>query len=143
MVKNNKGFTFVDVVCAMAILALVALPICSGFLTAAKTNQRLQEKTEIVTLLNNELTKITSSGKFEFQGNPIELTKFASGEGEKPESSYIKTLQSGMKITIDLTPTMAIGNASKLAYVTVSITYDNGTPEDTSDDYSVTGVWAA
>ncbi len=63
MKKNNKGFTLIDVVCATAILALVALPICSGFLTAAKSNQRISEKAETVNLLNNELSLILASGK--------------------------------------------------------------------------------
>ena len=134
MVKNNKGFTFVDVICAMAILALVALPICSGFLTAAKTNQRLQEKTEIMTILNNELTKITSSGKID--GLSID-TIFVPNT----ETNYNKTLSSGMLVTIKIRAVAAIGDAENPAYVEVDVCYDNGTT-DTSDDYSVSGVWA-
>ena len=127
MIKNNKGFSLIDVVCAMAILALVALPICSGFLTAAQTNEKIKAKTEIYSTLNNELTKILATGVVEYPDEHISIKSSI----ENGNYEYAKPL-SGKNVEITLIPKQAISDPGKIAYVEVVIEYE---------DVFVSGVW--
>ncbi|MBE6543072.1 MAG: hypothetical protein E7675_01595 [Ruminococcaceae bacterium] len=154
MKKNNKGFSLIDVVCATAIIALVALPICSGFLTAAKSNQRIQTRTETYNMLNNELSLILASGKIELDGNiTIDLGtvefreeplrpfyKDSNNESEALPETAQKNMASGELVKISLTPKQAIADSTKVAYIGVEISYDDPETAET-DDYKVSGVW--
>ena len=137
MKKNNKGFSLIDVVCATAIIALVALPICSGFLTAAKSNQRIQTRTETYNMLNNELSLILASGKVELDAsNTLNLSEMELGDPIRCD----KVLDSETVLKIVFTPKGAIANPEMVAYVEVSISYDDPETAET-DDYKVSGVW--
>lgn len=162
MKKNNKGFSLIDVVCATAIIALVALPICSGFLTAAKSNQRIQAKTETYNMLNNELSLILASGEVALDGGiTLELdTVECSGEnfeckvvdhlGNESDAEistqgteFEKKAVSGEWLKITLTPKKALADNTKVAYIDVVIqiyeVYEPG--NKVLGEASVLGVW--
>jgi type II secretory pathway pseudopilin PulG len=156
--RNNKGFSLIDVVCATAILALVALPICSGFLTAARSNQRIQEKTEIINMLNNELSLILASGELtldggvvidletvEFSGDPLKLV-FKDSENQQKDlpESLEKQTATGEMLKITLTPKQAIAKNTRVAYIDIMIEiYEVYEPENkVIGEQKVSGVWA-
>ena len=142
MKKNNKGFSLIDVVCAAAILALVALPICSGFLTAAKSNQRIHQKAEIVTMLDNELSLITTTGKATGLKNVADLSDLADVVfDENTVGGSYKKIISDKTILIVLDPVNSLRGDDSLAYIEVTLTYDNETVDDASDDVILEGVW--
>ena len=145
VVKNNKGFTLVDIVCAMAILALVAMPICSGFMTAAKSHVRIQEKTQIVNTLNNELAKIIAEGKVEgvLKGDgtneSLEL-KYAPNQTDPSNLISHQKVLEDKTISVVLIPKVAI-SGDKVAYVEVILISDDPETSDVTEDYKVSGVW--
>ena len=156
--RNNKGFSLIDVVCATAILALVALPICSGFLTAARSNQRIQEKTEIINMLNNELSLILASGELtldggvvidletvEFSGDPLKLV-FKDSENQTKDlpESLEKQTATGEWLKITLTPKQAIAKNTRVAYIDIMIEiYEVYEPKNkVIGEQKVSGVWA-
>lgn len=156
--RNNKGFSLIDVVCATAILALVALPICSGFLTAARSNQRIQEKTEIINMLNNELSLILASGELtldggvvidletvEFSGDPLKLVfKDSENQTKALPESLEKQTATGEMLKITLTPKQAIAKNTRVAYIDIMIEiYEVYEPENkVIGEQKVSGVWA-
>lgn len=52
-IKNNKGFSLVEVLIAMAILAIISLPILSSFSNAARINSRARKVENANTAANN------------------------------------------------------------------------------------------
>lgn len=151
---NNKGFTLVEVVCAVAILMLVVLPIFTGFLTAAKTNARIGDKLDVELVLQNELEQIKATGvlKANQGGHPVEVT-FAKGElngtyqNNKieislPKGDYTKTV-SDIDIKLSVAQVAVdIQDDNTIAYYIITITYDNQTADDESDDIVLEGVYS-
>lgn len=124
--KNNKGFTLIDVVVAASILALVIIPICSGFLGVAKADAKFREKAEFNRILMNEFDRIKATG--EFDGESIDAIC---------EDGTVKTSADGF--SLEVTKNERNG---KTAYYEFTLTYNVKTPDDTADDISVKGVIA-
>lgn len=56
--KNNQGYTLLELVVAITILALIAIPLMHGFVTAAKTNQKAREIEHATTVAQNVMEEI-------------------------------------------------------------------------------------
>ena len=150
--RNNRGFTLVEVICAVTILMLVVLPIFTGFLMAAKTNSEISDKLDVNLVLQNELEQIKATGKIEnvFYEGISTTAIFENGEYRGNNSSgvmlpygkYTKTLSEfDIIISVDQSKINIDGNNS-IAYYIITITYDNETEEDTSDDIILKGVYS-
>ena len=82
--KNNKGFSLVELLVAIAILAIIVLPLLHSFVTATKTNTKAKKSMEANTVAQNvmEEIKATSFSKlfnsliydvsYEYEENPEE-----------------------------------------------------------------------
>lgn len=150
--KNNKGFTLVEVICAVTIMMLVVVPIFTGFLMAAKTNAAIGDKLEINMMLENELEAIKAEGKLTNvtgytddvplgdrqkynELNPVDdITKF-----EKSISS--NGVDYPILITVQAVPLS--DNDDTIAYYTIILVYsvtDEG--DGQTEEYTVEGVYA-
>lgn len=52
---DNKGFSLVEVLVSMALLAIIIIPILNNFLAAAKVNQKARNTQDVTTLAQNVL----------------------------------------------------------------------------------------
>ncbi len=144
---NNRGFTLVEVICAVTILMLVVLPIFTGFLMAAKTNAEISDKLDVNLVLQNELEQIKATGIIENVRSGEHLVKaslgnYKIGDSLVPSGNYIKTVQE-IKININIEPVKVnIDTNDSIAYYIITITYDNETEDDTSDDVILKGVYS-
>ncbi|MBO4789154.1 MAG: prepilin-type N-terminal cleavage/methylation domain-containing protein [Lachnospiraceae bacterium] len=123
--NGNSGFTLVEVLLAVAILAIISIPLMQSFVSAARVNgesrRRLAANTIAETLMescksvsladiaqqfdaaqgpaNNHITIITESNGGVFSGNAYELKPDLSGT----MSSYTTSLASSTKYAFLLT----------------------------------------
>lgn len=66
--KANQGFSLVEVVIAIAILAIVALPLFSAFAQSAKTNAKAREIMNATNLAQNIVEEIKANGVLAYSG---------------------------------------------------------------------------
>ena len=150
--KNNKGFTLVEVICAVTIMMLVVVPIFTGFLMAAKTNAAIGDKLEISMMLENELESIKATGKLTNvtgytddvplgdrqkykELNPVDdITKF-----EKSISS--NGVDYPILITVQAVPLS--DNDDTIAYYTIILVYSAEDAESNqTEEHIIKGVYA-
>ena len=153
--KNNKGFTLVEVICAVTIMMLVVVPIFTGFFMAAKTNAAIGDKLEISMMLENELESIKATGKMSgYQRNSIvydlELTKSGiKQETDKEINTYFPdTLGENETYecfceekNIYASISMSIYN-SNVAYYTIILIYDPNSENPDDNVILESGVYA-
>lgn len=60
--KRNGGFTLVELLVSVAILAIIVVPIMTAFVSAANANSRARRKLEATTAAQNVMEAIKSSG---------------------------------------------------------------------------------
>ncbi len=66
-IKNNKGFTLIEVLLAIVILSLVSAPILRGFVVTANTSARarkIMEATDVAQLVVEEISAMTFDKEF-------------------------------------------------------------------------------
>lgn len=56
--NNNQGYTLLELVVAITILAIIAIPLMHGFVTAAKTNDKAREIAQATTIAQNVMEDI-------------------------------------------------------------------------------------
>lgn len=61
MIKDNKGFSLVEVLVAVAVLAIVFTPVLNSFTTASKTNSRAQHIQNATSLAEDVMEKVKST----------------------------------------------------------------------------------
>lgn len=98
---NNSGFSLVEVLVAIVILAIISLPVLSTFSNAARINSRARRTENANTAINNiiEEAKVTQlddllkgNGEYDYSlvennGNPYYVVKTKNGSGT---DSYFK-----------------------------------------------------
>ncbi|MDM8556036.1 prepilin-type N-terminal cleavage/methylation domain-containing protein [Desulfococcaceae bacterium HSG7] len=111
--KNEKikeqGFTLIEVIIAMGILAVGLLAMASMQVMAIKTNGKANRITEATTVAMDNLEQIRSENDF---GNPIDPTDFPATQGF-------------YTVTTAVTPGSTSTNGANSETVTVTI---NGPP---------------
>ena len=55
---NNRGFSLVEILIAVAILVLCAVPLLKAFVTSAQTNVRARQNLNATTLAENIMEEI-------------------------------------------------------------------------------------
>ena len=82
-VKNNAGFSLVEVVVAMAILASVIIPVCTGMMVAPKVNAKAEAMLRAKIAVSSAVETLMAEGidpddlatyENRFEGVTIELT---------------------------------------------------------------------
>ena len=68
--KANQGFSIVEVIIAIAIFAIVALPLFSAFAQSAKTNAKAREIMNATNLAQNIIEDIKADGALVYTGLP-------------------------------------------------------------------------
>lgn len=58
--KNQQGFSLVEVILAMMILAVIAVPLCHSFITAAKTNAKARRQASANAVAENIMEGINA-----------------------------------------------------------------------------------
>ncbi len=58
--KNQKGFSLVEVIIAMVVLAIIAVPICHAFVTAARTNGKARKQASANAVAENVMEGINA-----------------------------------------------------------------------------------
>lgn len=58
--KNHKGFSLVEVIIAMVVLAIIAVPICHAFVTAARTNAKARKQASANAVAENVMEGINA-----------------------------------------------------------------------------------
>ncbi len=122
--KNNKGFTLVELMITVAILALVTAPFLSSFVSASRANatsKRIQEANELNEYIMEQF-KATSPSKLITTYNFTE-TKAKVNGSNKESIVYTRTMSSkvgdvalptgyrkGYSAEITLTPTNSVVN---------------------------------
>ena len=60
--KNNKGFSLIELIIAVTILAIIVVPLSRSFITAANTNSKAKRVMEATTLGQNFFESMKSEG---------------------------------------------------------------------------------
>ena len=110
--KNNKGFSLVElivVIAIMAILAAVAIPTFAGFITKANkgADQDFMAQTEYAITLAN-------TANIDFKLKSVTVVVDANGEFDKVTYTYTITGENGDK-NQDITETLAANAATNIA----------------------------
>lgn len=97
--QNNRGFTLIELIITVVILALVTAPFLSSFVTAGNTNvksKRIQEANELSQYIIEKF-KASDIDKLaaEYSMSPVSVSKPAPGGGTRMVTQYTKTLSNG------------------------------------------------
>ena len=81
--KQNKGFTLVEVLIAITILAIIVAPLLHAFVTASRTNAKAKQLMKATTLAQNvmEETKANSLEEIARQFNGYQSSNSLSSLG--------------------------------------------------------------
>lgn len=154
--KNNKGFTLVEVICAVTIMMLVVVPIFTGFLMAAKTNAAIGDKLEISMMLENELESIKATGKitnvklnetdilvYDLERGEIQATESAPNADIKTfdKTISVNDIDYSISITVEAIP---VSDSDKtIAYYTIILVYSAEDAESNqTEEHIIKGVYA-
>lgn len=86
MKNNERGYTLIELIVAITILAIIAIPLMHGFVTAAKTNAKAREIEQATTVARNTMEKI--------EATPIEeLLKGIEPHKERDELGNVEGLR--------------------------------------------------
>lgn len=114
--KNNKGFTLIEIVAAMVILAIVAVPLAKTFMDSFKYQARSQVKTEANKVIEYVTEQLKNGSYSELKSNLKEqINEWTKSEGNsvtfdvnKVPDEYGK-LTSGYSVKLE-----QVGNISEV-----------------------------
>lgn len=138
--RNNKGFTLVELLIAIAILGIIVGPFMKSFVTAAKTNAKAQQIQNATLLATNimEEVKANSMGDLAFQFN---YPKRSDGSSRFDvmntyTSAYELTMKNGSLQNV--TKYLKNEVTNNRDYVTASVLYEDY-QENKEDEYEFLG----
>lgn len=71
--KNNAGYSLVEVVVAIAILALIIVPVSTGMVTAFKMNAKAEQLMQAELAVSSAVEKLMANG---IDGKPIAAEEY-------------------------------------------------------------------
>ena len=85
-VKNNAGFSLVEVVVAMAILASVIIPVCTGMMVAPKVNAKAEAMLRAKIAVSSAVETMMAKGYSEQLEENLESgnIRIYATQGDKP-----------------------------------------------------------
>lgn len=75
---KNKGFSFVELLVAIAILGIISLPIASSFALSAKIDAKARETYSAANAADDVMLLVTEIDSFENYGKPVSETSDGS-----------------------------------------------------------------
>lgn len=129
---NNKGFTLVELLTAIVILAIVVVPLLNAFAVSARTNAKAKESMNATSIAQNimENLKVTSIEELAYQFNYPDkgfgLLDLSAdyANNENPREMYLQTELDGSTTLADIDP-----NGANAAFASVSSTDGGNTYE--------------
>jgi len=118
-VLNRKSFTLLEVMVAVAILAVSAVSISRGITTTLRMQKIIHESVKTAWACEAALTRLAVSGQFNVTGtlNTTADTKFVSVTGEiVADAQRIVTIDLVHPASGDTDPTIEAGPAGKKVY---------------------------
>jgi len=101
--KNNKGFTLIEVIIAIAIVGIIAIPILGIFSTGVRNIVGAGNRTEDVFIeqrtIDNEINKEYSEIDTELSGEKELDIKFSDGLTIKIQGKVVTTQDDDVEIT--------------------------------------------
>ncbi|WP_167954736.1 type IV pilus modification PilV family protein [Anaerosporobacter faecicola] len=91
----NEGFTFVELLVCIAILAIISMPLLNGFLVAGRTNEKARNLQRATTLAQNLMETIKGQSFTSFRGL-LQTEDYVGLQLTEPydmDDSYITALQ--------------------------------------------------
>lgn len=73
--QNNQGFSLVEVLVALAILMIIAVPLLNGFVMSARVNAKSKNLLRATTAGGNVMERIKSTDLDSYQGQTYEVTE--------------------------------------------------------------------
>ena len=128
IVRNEKGFTLIEVVISIMLLGLIAAALATGLSTASKV------------LVQND-SRQTAKNLAEFQMEYVKVNDFQSGSGTvvyAPEEMPAQFQQAGYSAVIDVTDGLDLNPPRDSAFQQVTVTIKrSGVVVYTLVDYKV------
>lgn len=131
--KNNKGFSLLELLIAIAILATVMIPMLHSFVTSARANAKAKKLMEATTAAQNVMEEVKISGPSEFlnvySAYSKERAKIKDPTGHEVEMSdsngdpvyyYETTIASSASLTVNGREYRAKVKLNPQNYTTVS-----------------------
>lgn len=143
--KNNKGFTLVELIITVVILALVTAPFLSSFISASKTNvesKRIQEANELSQYVIEQFKassveklistyKLAEDTSYKIDGNEYTSSKYTGSVSSGAADGTLPTgFSKNYSAVLELTPAKSVVNS------------DNAIPVIDSLDKSSCAVFA-
>lgn len=139
--KNRRGFTLIEVVMAIAILAIVGVPLMQFFTGAFKFQTRGQEKTEINKVLQYVAENLKNGRDFNAdftqninEGDSFSLGKITSGE----ISSLTQNYDVSIKIKSIVNDQADIGKNTPNSFQESIVVLSDSSVEITENDVTIT-----
>lgn len=120
--KKREAFTLLEVMVAVAILAVSAVSISRGIATTLRMQKIIRESVKTAWACEAALTRLAVSGQFNFTGtqDAVADTKYTSVSGEllndANDPNRIVTLELKHPASSDPDPTIKAGSAGKEVY---------------------------
>ena len=88
--KQNKGFTIVEVLIAITILAIIVVPLLQAFVTSSRTNAKAKQLMKATTLAQNVMEELKANSLEEIarQFNGYQSSNSISSLGNAREASW-------------------------------------------------------
>ena len=118
--KNNSGFTLLELIVTVVILALVTAPFLSSFVTASKTNLKAK-RIEVGNEISQEIIERFKGSTIDYMVSQYGMSEILDGSGN-PTGGYKATISGntaqlkgykGYKADIEIVPTAADVNGDK------------------------------
>ena len=97
--KNNEGFSLVEILAGMAILALIVLPTCTGMVMSfrlnAKTNQMLQAQLAVSSAVETLMAEGIKADNTDIPGVAVKLEEVAGSDGAHVKVTVISANEDG------------------------------------------------